>query len=161
MLCFGHLNFPVNLRHEPTTLPCLPICHRSHVSSLWPPQRLLGKRVRFVTGTDEHGEKIAAAAAARGMTPQQHCDDIVAQYTDLWSKVRGQDGTTVWIWVTGVAVAWRSGCAAQGSALTVGQVLGVERVLRELLLLSMCRLSGTMGHQASDACVLASFRPIN
>ena len=33
-------------------------------------QRLLGKRVRFLTGTDEHGEKIAAAAEKRGMTPQ-------------------------------------------------------------------------------------------
>ncbi|KAG2446032.1 hypothetical protein HXX76_000634 [Chlamydomonas incerta] len=50
-------------------------------------QRLLGKRVRFLTGTDEHGEKIAAAAEKRGMTPQAHCDDIVDQYTDLWGKL--------------------------------------------------------------------------
>ncbi|GLI58657.1 hypothetical protein VaNZ11_000399 [Volvox africanus] len=50
-------------------------------------QRLLGKRVRFLTGTDEHGEKIAAAAAKRGLSPQEHCDDIVAQYTDLWDKL--------------------------------------------------------------------------
>ncbi len=35
-----------------------------------PAQRLLGRRVRFVTGTDEHGEKIAAAAEKRGMNPQ-------------------------------------------------------------------------------------------
>jgi methionyl-tRNA synthetase len=35
-----------------------------------PLQRLQGKRVRFVTGTDEHGEKIALAAAKRGMAPQ-------------------------------------------------------------------------------------------
>lgn len=50
-------------------------------------QRLLGKRVRFVTGTDEHGEKIAAAAAKREMSPQQHCDDIVQQYEALWGQL--------------------------------------------------------------------------
>lgn len=47
--------------------------------------------MRFVVGTDEHGEKIAAAAAARGLEPQAHCDDIVASYTRLWADVR-------WIW---------------------------------------------------------------
>ncbi|PNH09946.1 Methionine--tRNA ligase [Tetrabaena socialis] len=50
-------------------------------------QRLLGKRVRFLTGTDEHGEKIATAAAGRGLSPQAHCDDIASQYTDLWGKL--------------------------------------------------------------------------
>ena len=34
--------------------------------------------VRLVTGTDEHGEKIAASAAAAGMaSPQQHVDELV------------------------------------------------------------------------------------
>eukprot|EP00798_Chlamydomonas_sp_ICE-L_P023172 gene23172-30383_t len=50
-------------------------------------QRLRGKRVRFVTGTDEHGEKIALAAAARGMSPQEHCDDIVTEYKKLWEQL--------------------------------------------------------------------------
>lgn len=50
-------------------------------------QRLRGKRVRFVTGTDEHGEKIADAAKARGMQPQEHCDSIVEEYKSLWSQV--------------------------------------------------------------------------
>lgn len=49
--------------------------------------RLQGKRVTFVTGTDEHGEKIALAAAARGLEPQQHCDDIVDSYKQLWQQV--------------------------------------------------------------------------
>ena len=50
-------------------------------------QRLQGKKVRFVTGTDEHGEKIADAAAAQGLQPQQHCDNVVQQYKELWTQV--------------------------------------------------------------------------
>jgi methionyl-tRNA synthetase len=48
---------------------------------------MLGKRVRFITGTDEHGEKIALAAAGRGMSPKEHCDSIVDEYKALWAKV--------------------------------------------------------------------------
>jgi methionyl-tRNA synthetase len=50
-------------------------------------QRLRGRRVRFVTGTDEHGEKIALAAAARSLEPQEHCDQVAAQYKALWEAV--------------------------------------------------------------------------
>ena len=40
-----------------------------------------------MTGTDEHGEKIALAAAKRGLSPQDHCDGIVAEYKTLWKTV--------------------------------------------------------------------------
>ncbi|KAF5840719.1 tRNA synthetases class I (M)-domain-containing protein [Dunaliella salina] len=50
-------------------------------------QRLKGRHVRFVTGTDEHGEKIAAAALSNGMSPQQHCDHIVGEYETLWGQL--------------------------------------------------------------------------
>ena len=50
-------------------------------------QRLSGREVQFVTGTDEHGEKIAAAASARGLSPQEHCDSVASQFQDLWDKV--------------------------------------------------------------------------
>ncbi|MEW5299356.1 MAG: hypothetical protein WDW36_002381 [Sanguina aurantia] len=50
-------------------------------------QRLQGKRVRFITGTDEHGEKIAVAAEKRGLSPQAHCDDIVTSYKSLWKQL--------------------------------------------------------------------------
>lgn len=53
-------------------------------------QRLRGRRVTFLTGTDEHGEKIALAAGARGMAPKAHCDDIVASYKQLWADVSGR-----------------------------------------------------------------------
>ncbi|KAI4370615.1 hypothetical protein MLD38_018950 [Melastoma candidum] len=50
-------------------------------------QRLLGKRVIFVTGTDEHGEKIAAAASARGSNPMEHCNLISRAYQNLWNEL--------------------------------------------------------------------------
>ncbi|XP_068331291.1 methionine--tRNA ligase, chloroplastic/mitochondrial-like [Pyrus communis] len=50
-------------------------------------QRLLGKKVIFVTGTDEHGEKIAAAAASNASTPAQHCDLISQSYISLWKQL--------------------------------------------------------------------------
>lgn len=50
-------------------------------------QRMRGRQVTLITGTDEHGEKIAAAAAAAGLAPQQHCDGVAQQYADLWQKV--------------------------------------------------------------------------
>ncbi|GMH10695.1 hypothetical protein Nepgr_012536 [Nepenthes gracilis] len=50
-------------------------------------QRLLGKKVIFITGTDEHGEKIAAAATARGSSPSEHCDTISQAYKILWREL--------------------------------------------------------------------------
>ena len=50
-------------------------------------QRLRGKKVTFVTGTDEHGEKIALSAQKAGLTPQEHCDQIAAMYQQLWLQV--------------------------------------------------------------------------
>ncbi|CAL5322459.1 unnamed protein product [Camellia sinensis] len=50
-------------------------------------QRLLGKKVIFITGTDEHGEKIATAAAACGSSPSEHCDVISQAYKALWEDL--------------------------------------------------------------------------
>ncbi|KAL0003055.1 hypothetical protein SO802_016836 [Lithocarpus litseifolius] len=50
-------------------------------------QRLLGKKVVFITGTDEHGEKIATAAAAQGSDPSEHCDVISQAYKTLWKDL--------------------------------------------------------------------------
>ncbi|KAK4412386.1 Methionine--tRNA ligase, chloroplastic/mitochondrial [Sesamum alatum] len=50
-------------------------------------QRLLGKKVIFITGTDEHGEKIASAAAANNSSPSEHCDIISEAYRALWKEL--------------------------------------------------------------------------
>ncbi|WP_306592021.1 methionine--tRNA ligase [Geothrix sp. 21YS21S-4] len=49
--------------------------------------RMRGEDVRFLTGTDEHGQKVEKAAAARGITPKQLADEVVANYTDLWARM--------------------------------------------------------------------------
>ncbi|GFQ07326.1 methionine--tRNA ligase [Phtheirospermum japonicum] len=50
-------------------------------------QRLLGKKVIFITGTDEHGEKISSSAAAIGSSPSEHCDFISQAYKALWTEL--------------------------------------------------------------------------
>ncbi len=49
--------------------------------------RLAGREAFFLTGTDEHGSKIAEAAAAAGVEPQAFCDTIVQQYIKTWKKL--------------------------------------------------------------------------
>lgn len=50
-------------------------------------QRLLGRDVFFLTGTDEHGQKVMDAAEARGMTPLEHCDDLQQRFRDAWDRL--------------------------------------------------------------------------
>ncbi len=49
--------------------------------------RMRGEEVYFLTGTDEHGQKVEKAAAARGITPKQLADEVVANYTGLWKAM--------------------------------------------------------------------------
>lgn len=49
--------------------------------------RFAGRDVYFVTGSDEHGQKIQRAAAAKGVTPQAYVDEIVASFKKLWEKM--------------------------------------------------------------------------
>ncbi len=47
-------------------------------------KRLSGYDVYFLTGSDEHGQKIERKAKEKGVTPQQYVDDIVATFKALW-----------------------------------------------------------------------------
>jgi len=41
----------------------------------------------FLTGTDEHGQKVQQAAEKRGVDPKQHCDEVVVRFQDQWKKL--------------------------------------------------------------------------
>jgi methionyl-tRNA synthetase len=49
--------------------------------------RLLGDDVFFLTGTDEHGLKVAQAAEANGTTPQEWADRTVVRFQDAWKQL--------------------------------------------------------------------------
>jgi methionyl-tRNA synthetase len=50
-------------------------------------KRLTGYDVMFLTGTDEHGQKIQRLAEAKGVTPKAYVDEIVAGIKDLWKMM--------------------------------------------------------------------------
>jgi methionyl-tRNA synthetase len=50
-------------------------------------QRLAGRRVHFLTGTDEHGDKIVRAAAGAGETPQAYADRISTAFRETWERM--------------------------------------------------------------------------
>jgi methionyl-tRNA synthetase len=49
--------------------------------------RLRGRDVFFLTGLDEHGQKVQQAAAKAGIDPQAHCDKLAPQFQDLWKRL--------------------------------------------------------------------------
>lgn len=49
--------------------------------------RMAGAETFFVTGTDEHGDKIAEAAQKAGVTPKEYADKISAQFRSLWPEL--------------------------------------------------------------------------
>ena len=50
-------------------------------------KRLRGYDVRFLTGTDEHGQKIERIADSQGVTPKEYVDKIVAGVKELWKEL--------------------------------------------------------------------------
>lgn len=49
--------------------------------------RSTGRDVFFLTGTDEHGQKVEKAAAARGVDPQTHADQMTLPFQGLWNRL--------------------------------------------------------------------------
>jgi methionyl-tRNA synthetase len=50
-------------------------------------KRLCGFDMFFLTGTDEHGQKVEKAAADRGLKPKEHADLMVENFKNLWKKL--------------------------------------------------------------------------
>ena len=49
--------------------------------------KLTGCGTYFVTGTDEHGDKVVQAAEAAGETPSEYADRISAKFRDIWPEL--------------------------------------------------------------------------
>ena len=49
--------------------------------------RSMGDDTYFLTGTDEHGQKVENAAAKNGISPLQHADETVVRFQELWKKL--------------------------------------------------------------------------
>ncbi len=59
-------------------------CTSVYADSLARWNKMLGKDVFFLTGSDEHGQKVAEKAEKAGLTPQAYCDNLVKNFYELW-----------------------------------------------------------------------------
>ncbi len=73
-----YVNARPHIGHAYTTLACDTIARR---------QRMMGFDTHFLTGTDEHGQKIQRAAEAAGKPPQQLTDEVSAEFRALWDRM--------------------------------------------------------------------------
>lgn len=73
-----YVNSRAHVGHAYTTIACDAVARR---------QRSLGVDTYFLTGTDEHGQKIERSAAAAGKSPKQFADEVSADFRRLWDKM--------------------------------------------------------------------------
>src|SRR5436853_3319089 len=50
-------------------------------------RRLKGEKVFFLTGVDQHGQKVQQSAANAGVPPAEFVKDVTQQFVDLWKKL--------------------------------------------------------------------------
>jgi methionyl-tRNA synthetase len=74
-----YVNAHPHIGHTYTTVVCDTIARR---------QRMMGMDTYFLTGTDEHGQKIERSATAAGCSPQEFVDKIAAEYRELWDRMK-------------------------------------------------------------------------
>ncbi len=116
-------------------------------------RRLAGDRVWFLTGTDEHGDKIAQAAAKEGIAPQALADRIAALFREEWRRL----GITNDDFIRTTEPRHRGGGAADPpDALGQGRDL-LRRVRRPVLLRlrALLHRQGDRGRQVPRSPVAA------
>ena len=74
-----YVNAHPHIGHTYTTVVCDAIARR---------QRMMGMDTYFLTGTDEHGQKIERSATAAGCSPKEFVDKIAAEYRELWDRMK-------------------------------------------------------------------------
>ena len=73
-----YVNARPHIGHAYTTIACDAIARR---------QRMLGSDTFFLTGTDEHGQKIERATQGTGKTPQRFADEVSSEFRALWDRM--------------------------------------------------------------------------
>jgi len=74
-----YVNARPHIGHTYTTVVCDAVARR---------QRMMGLDTWFLTGTDEHGQKIERSAAAAGCSPREFVDKIASEFRGLWDRMR-------------------------------------------------------------------------
>jgi methionyl-tRNA synthetase len=74
-----YVNARPHIGHTYTTVVCDAIARR---------QRMMGLDTFFLTGTDEHGQKIERSAAAAGCSPKEFVDKISGEFRALWDRMK-------------------------------------------------------------------------
>jgi methionyl-tRNA synthetase len=74
-----YVNARPHIGHTYTTVVCDTVARR---------QRMMGFDTWFLTGTDEHGQKIERAAVAAGCSPQEFADRVSAEFRQLWDRMK-------------------------------------------------------------------------
>lgn len=49
--------------------------------------KLFGNEVKFLTGVDEHGQKVQQATVKKGLDPQAYCDEMAENFKNIWKEL--------------------------------------------------------------------------
>ena len=74
-----YVNARPHIGHTYTTVVCDTVARR---------QRLMGNDTWFLTGTDEHGQKIERSAIAAGCSPKEFADRVSGEFRQLWDRMK-------------------------------------------------------------------------